>query len=400
MNGLPLSLRRRRSRRTVRRAGLSPLPAFLLFLLAAGGLDAQEAVTAELRGRVLLGGVPVDTATVVLHQVGADAAGPVDSLRVETDGSFHFALPRLPGSGTGHEVYFASVRRHGILYFGSPISRVDQLDSVYTIQTYETRQAGEGGEELPVTIRNLFINRTEEGWRVTDLFEVRNESGWTWVSESDGPVWRYPLPRAATNFDLGQSDLPADAVAFRDGAMEVFAPIPPGERLYIITYDLEELTFDLPMPGRTEMLQLLISEPAPILDVQGLTQEPPVQMEEGVQFRRYAAEGVMNRTVRISEGLGTTGVPIRELAVLLALLLTGAAVWALMRRPDERPEAAPAGPKIKGRIETPESARDELLIEVARLDEEFGALDRPTEAARTRYREKREALIQRLRESE
>ena len=384
--------------------GIGLLGVLLLLAGATGLRAAQEEVNPELHGQVLLGAQAVDTATVVLHQVGPESAGPVDSVRVESDGSFRFALPRLPGSGNQRDVFFASVRRYGILYFGSPVSSVSQLDSLYTIQTYETRGAGEGGEQLTITIRNLFINRTEAGWNVTDLFEVQNASDWTWVAEGDEPTWRYPLPEAATNFQVGQGDLGDDAVEFRDGVLHVYAPVPPGERLFVVTYDIPDLNLDVPLPGYTEMVQVLISEPAPPLEAEGLTQERPVEMEPGVQFRRYAAEGVSDQVARLSEGGDAFSVPVRELAVLLALLLTAAAIWALRRDP-----SASAGPEPVRREDSPAVGeladdegsggdREELLLSIARLDEEFESLDRPTDEAKERYRKRREKLLQRLRE--
>ncbi len=372
--------------------GVLPLGLLLLGALGMPTLAvpaaalAQEEVVPELRGTVLLGDGAVDTATVVLHQVTPLDAGPIDSVRVDTDGSFEFVLPTLPGSGASDDrtVYFASSRRYGILYFGDPLSQATQLDSLYTIRMYERREAEAGGEPFPIAIRNLFINRTEEGWNATDLFEIRNDSSWTYVADEQGPVWSYPLPSGATNLAVGRGDLPEDAVEFRNGAVEVSAPVPPGERLFIFTYSLADLNFDLPMPGTTEVVQVLISEPAPDLRVEGLEQDRPVEMEPGVQFRRYAGEALVNADVSFAEGDGAFTVPVRELALLLALLLTGAGVWAVRHRSEE------------AELEPAEESREELLLEIARLDEEFEDLEAPGAEERARYRERRSTLLERL----
>ncbi len=370
------------------------VPLLLATILAVAlphGAVAQEEPPPELAGRVLLGDRPVDTATVVLHRVTADEAGPVDSVRVDEEGSFRFALPGLPGANDARNIYFASVRRYGVLYFGSPIARPAQLDSIYTVQTYEPREVREDGEELPIAIRNLFLTRTQEGWSVTDLFEVRNESEWTYVGADDGPVWRYPLPPEATNFQVGQGDLPSDAVEFADGMVTVSAPIPPGERLYIFTYTFPDLNFELPMPGTTEVIQMLISEPAPDLRVEGLERDRPVEMEPGVQYRRFAGENLADLSVSIAEEEEGTGIPIREMAVLLALLLTGAAIWAVRRRQEEE---AP----VEAPVEITD--REELLMAIAALDEEFEAKEGPSEEEEAHYRERRRELMERLRQTE
>lgn len=347
-----------------------------------------EAVDALIRGRLLLDSIPADTGTVVLHRVTPEEAGPVDSVRVGAGGDFSLPLPGLPVPGAG-EVYFASSRYEEILYFGGAVAQPAQLDSLYLIRTYSTRGAPPEGVPLTVEVRNIFIDQGPMGWRVTDLFQVRNDSARTWVGQGeDGIVWQHPLPTGARSMRVGQSDLSPDAVRFEGGGMNVLSPIPPGERLFVIQYELEALDFSLPLPGRTEMIEVLVDESAPSLRMEGLTPDQPIEMEPGTLYRRWAAQEVEGRTIRVAPGEEGSPSILPWVGVGLGLLLLGLGVWAVRRRPPD-PESVHASP-------TP--VRRRTLLEIAELDEEFARLSNPSAEERARYDVRRNELLQRLNE--
>lgn len=351
-----------------------------------GAAGSTQAVP-FLQGRLLLDGAPADSGTVVLHRVTPTDAGPVDSVRVGDEGRFRFQLPEVPQEESG-EVYFASSRRNGVLYFGPPITDPAALDSIYTVASYGTRPTPETGLPFPVANRNLFIDEGPLGWRVTDLIEIRNDSAATWVPGPDErPVWRYPLPPGARSFRVGDGDLSPDAVRFEDGALLVYSPIPPGEHLYMIQYELEDLEFSLPLPGTTETVEVLMQEPAPEMTLGGLQRRQPVQLEPEVFYARWRADAVTDRVIRVRrEEQGTSNDPGAWLGVALALVLLGAAIWAVRRA--EGPDGAQ--PTAAG------DRRREILLKVARLDEEFEALDNPDPEARDSFRKRRAALLQHL----
>ena len=87
----------------------------------------------------------------------------------------------------------------GVLYFGPAITRVMDLDSIYEIHAYDTVMAG---SDLAVAMegRSVFFEvETPELWRVTDLFQLRNDTNRTIVAPAGGETWRYPLPPSAEN---------------------------------------------------------------------------------------------------------------------------------------------------------------------------------------------------------
>jgi hypothetical protein len=365
-----------------------------------------EAVDAAIRGRLLLDSVPADTGTVVLHRVTPEEAGPVDSVQVGAGGAFALPLPSLPIPGGG-EVYFASSRYEEILYFGGAVAQPTQVDSFYTIRTYSTRTAPPEGLPLTVEVRNIFIDQGPMGWRVTDLFQVRNDSARTWVGEgAEGIVWQHPLPTGARSVRVGQSDLSPDAVRFDDGGMQVLSPMPPGERLFVIQYELEALEFSLPLPGRTEIIEVLVDEAAPSLRMEGLTAAQPVEMEPGSLYRRWAAEGVEGRTVRVAPGEESASSILPWVGVGLGFLLLGLGVWAVRRRPPARDPGREADPRPSDpspaadqkASASPAPVRRRILLEIAELDEVFAGISDPSEEDRRRYETQRSELLRRLNE--
>lgn len=369
---------------------------------------------------------------VVLHRVTPAVAGEVDSVRVGADGQFRFDLPSVPAAGARSEVYFASVRHHGVLYFGALLGEAIQLDSIYRIQVYDTASPPAGALEFTVEVRNIVLEAAADGsWQVTDLIQIRNDGDRTWVARGDQPVWSFPLPEGAFRFEVGQSDLPDDAVRFEGGALHLFAPVPPGDRLYVIRYGLPTPLTTVPMPGVTERIQLLVREPAPPLAVEGLVAEQPVELEPGSTYRVYSGEDLQGGRAVITEGSdGRGGVPMEWIAVILALVLGGAGVLAVgLRRGGDAAGPGPAGAGQSGRGPTsgasrapgslptggdPGSAsprtagagrsaepdsRAAILAEIARLDDEFEA-GPGTDEARRAWEARRRVLKDRLRSRE
>lgn len=363
------------------------LVAFVAVLgLPSAPVSGQESVEAVLHGRVLLGEEPLPGVTVVVHRVSPESAGELDSLPSGPDGEFRYRLPHMPDPGDRSEVFLASVRHLGILYFGPPITAPVQLDSLYTIQAFDTASAPVGGATLPVRVRNLFFEPDGDEWQVTDLFQVGNDGDRTLVARPDDATWMYPLPEGARNFELGQGDLSSEQVSFEDGAVRVRSPLTPGDRLLVFRYRLESLTAAVPMPGVTERAELLVREPAPPLEVSGLAAQDAVELERGTSYRRYLGDGLRDVVTRVTPVDPPSRFPVEWLAVLMGLFLAAVAIIALKR---PRPAVAVSDPVLERADE-----RRRLLLEIARLDEAHARSDPGSEG----YQARRDALLARLSE--
>lgn len=392
-----------------RRAGARSARALLVLSLSLlpGSLSAQQPAEPRLRGEVVKDGAPVAGGTVVLHRVTREDAGEVDSVRLGSDGSFEFALPAVPDPEGRRDVYFASIRYQGIFYFGAAVTRPVQLDSLYTIEVHDTARAPAGGAELPVSHRTLFLEEGEEAWEVTDLFELRNDGGRTVVAAPGAATWTYPLPGEARDFRTGQGDFPPDAVAFSESGVQVSAPMPPGRRVFVVRYSVPSLDLVVPLPGTTEVMEVLIREPAPPVDVRPLAAAPPVELEPGSTYRTFTGEDLRDTEIRMRPSEAEGEFPVEWLAVILALVLAVAGLAAVglgrRQRPSggtapapegpPTPTASPAGPDAPA---TDGLTRQELVLEIARLDEAFEAKEDPTPEDEARYRARRRRLLERL----
>lgn len=364
-----------------------PLLVALQAALLPSSLRAQVPADPVLEGQVLLGDSVMRSAVVVLHRVSEEVQGEVDSVRVSRDGAFSFRLPAVPDPERS-EVYFASVRHSGVLYFGKAITLAVQLDSVYEIQAYDTILAPQEGAGMTVQARNIFVEEGEGGrWQVTDLFQIRNDEARTVVAREGGVVWRHSLPDGAADVEAGQGDFGGGAEV-EGNDLVVTGPTPPGERLFVVRYTVPDPFMTLALPHPTETLEVMVREPAPALEAPGLEVAAPVQWDEGETFRRLVGAGLgAGSVVRLAQGREARLPPVRWMAVILSLVLAGVGLWAVQRSSlgAPRPRAGP-----------PQGARQALVLEIARLDEDFAARPDPTPEERGAYEARRSALLRRL----
>lgn len=355
---------------------------------------AQEPANPELRGSVTVGeSAPLPGGMVVLHRVDAVEAGEIDSVRADGGGAFRFELPTVPDPGGRGEVYFASVWHQGVLYFGPPVTAAVELDSVYRIQVYDTLVAPVGGAPLTPSVRYILVEEGQEGWQVTDLFQLVVEGERTLVAADSGITWRYPLPPGHRNLQVGGGDVPPATTREEDGEILISAPLPPGPRQLVIRYVVDSLTLEIPLPGGVGEMDFLVREPAPPLQVQGLVPAESVELEPGVRYRRFAGVGVPSTVLRVVQEDPPFELPLRWLAVALGLVLAGVAVFALKRAPHgDSPEHRRPTP----RPDTDGPSREELVHEVAKLDEALEGV--PEGPARARMLERRRILVAALRQ--
>ena len=135
----------------------------LVGIAAPAGLEAQVEASVFLGGTAFVGDTAMVGGTVVLHHVNEGTQGELDSMAVGPDGSFTFRLPNVPDPGRG-DVFFASIRHHGILYFGGAITTAAQLDTVYDIHAYDSMVAPVEGLPVILQSRSVFFEPDSTGW--------------------------------------------------------------------------------------------------------------------------------------------------------------------------------------------------------------------------------------------
>lgn len=340
-----------------------------------------------LEGIVLEGDSTVDAATVILHRVSSDsveASGEVESTTVGRGGAFRFSLPSVPDADIEGDIYFASVDYQGVLYFGTAITTLEQLDSLYEIRVFQAEAVPPEGVPLSVDTRDIFIEYVGDGWVVIDLFVINNPGTRTLVAPENGVVWSYPLPLEAVEPVLGESDMTPDAVTFEGGRVRISAPLPPGTRMLIIQYRLEGSGATIPAPGITGRFELMVKEPSPPLQVEGLAPIDIVALEPGSSYRRFGGTELVDVNIILVETEAERPPPLEWLALLAAVLLAAGGFLAY-RRPRRRAYAG----------QLPSLDREALILEVARID---NALEESAEfEPRSELLDRRVALLAQLR---
>ncbi len=299
----------------------------------------------SVEGRVIRAGGgaedPVTNAWVVLHRLGADGAGPLDSVRTGTDGRYRLRYRRTGDPGA---LYFASTTYGGIAYFAPPFRAASVTGDDAGIVVFDTTSAA-----VPMRVegRHFVVSQAHDGTReVVEVYELANDAAYTVVANGTRAVWSAAVPDGATQFVPGDGESARGALELRDGRAQLFAPVAPG---------LKQVSFRYQLPVRRFPVEIELAVPASVLEV--LVEEPQARVTgatlkevatgeaEGRTFRRFLAQDVAKGarfTVNPGPPPVRRGLVIGGTLALVALTLGGALRRAARRARAHRGVAAPA----------------------------------------------------------
>lgn len=307
---------------------------------------------------------PVAGQWVVLHRVGSDQAGPLDSAQSARDGSFRF---RYQATGSPDALYFVSATYGGIAYFSPPLRTAAVRGGDADILVYDTTT---DTTKLRIQGRHIVVSQARGPRReIAEIFEIDNQGARTVTTADSVPLWWTALPAAAESASVAPGDVSAAAVRFTSGKAELFAPLSPGIRQLVLTYLLPNAAFPVafPLQRATSVLEILLEDPRGRVSGVEL-REVDAATIEGRTFRRLLAQDVpANAVVRIDMP-APPGQNRRMIGILIAVVATamllGIGIWASRRRASPRPVPAnPARP-----VTTPEGEVERLIAELAALD--------------------------------
>lgn len=357
-------------------------------------LEQRPDSTASLRrvdGRVVRGTrqgeLPVAHQWAVLHRVGPDRAGPLDSTRTNANGDYSF---RYRPSGDSSAVYFVSTSYGGVAYFTSPLRGPVVRGDDARLTVFDTTS---GPVAIKVGGRHLIVgNPLPDGRRpIGEVYDLENDSTVTAIArDSLTPVWSTHIPQAAIGFQLNRGgDLAPGAASIHGTTVGLLAPLGPGIRQFAFTYDLPASAFPLSVPidRPTGVLEILVQEPRAQLSGVRLRELAPVSAE-GRTFRRLLAQDVAANSVlrvdvprvvtaqreRVYEGVG----------VALGLAMIVALVFSLRRARPRRVVAVAPAPAAR--------STEVLARAIAELDLDHERAEPSDESARAVYVERRAAL--------
>jgi hypothetical protein len=343
----------------------------------------------RIAGRAVLATIdgerPLQSQWVVLHRVGADTAGAIDSVRTRANGGFAFDFRPFGASGA---VYFLSLAHAGIAHFSLPWTAEEGGEDA-DIVAFDTTSASVNVE---VHGRHLivFAPDTDGRRRVVEVHDLANESILTRVAGDTGSVWSGILPDGATGFAPGPGDFSADALELRDGRVLLLAPMSPGTRQFSYAYTVESnhTLITLPVLSDIHSLEVLVEERDASVAGAGLAETSPVAIE-GRMFRRFLAEDVAANSVFTVEVTPPPALS-RGLFVAIVLLAIGVAMLIALAVAFRRRSARTGAPVHF----TPRmvDAAEPLAREIADLDAEFAARAEPTASERAEYDARRREL--------
>lgn len=309
-------------------------------LLAAAPPGAAQRV--DIRGRIVRP-VAGDTlglagARVLLHRIGEDRQGAIDSTPTARDGAFRFRAPRDTSA-----IFLVSARYGGVEFFSPPFT-LDSSAAVGPVvlvvsDTSSTAPVHMGARYLVVGAPD-----TERARTVVDLMVLRNPTDTTRVApDSLTPTWSGVLPRASAHVvaEAG-SEVSASAVRFRGDTVLVFAPLAPGDKQLLLQYTLPAAwtEWDIPMGEGVSTLQI-VSEAEGVFATGGKLKAVEAQVMDGRALARWAGEARSGSVVRVTfpSPRGDERIAVIVLVVLMGLALVVFA-WVGMRRSRARAGAA------------------------------------------------------------
>ena len=365
-------------------------------LLAQGGGGAQA--VRRVAGRIVM---PRDGESagaagimVTLHRVGPDTAGPIDSVRSARDGRYEF---RYRPFGADEALYFVSASHAGIAHFSPPLKDASVTGDDAEITVFDTTSRVLGltvrGRHLVVSTPAVASAGGESKRTVVEVYEISNDSLRTVISgegAAEHPTWTAILPEKAADFQVGDGDVSADAISFKNGRVLAFAPFAPGLKQVSFSYSLPADAFPLRIPVEkpTQVLEVLLEEPGGKATGAGLKAQGPVDAE-GRVFQRFLAQdaapsGIV--TVTLPEKSETS----RAFYILLIALAVGVAMLIGLARAFTRRSTATVRPRLGA------DEPDVLARQIAALDAAFEGEGAASEEARAAYTERRARLKERL----
>jgi hypothetical protein len=309
--------------------------------IAAQGKPAPTTIAA---GRVVLpraaDTVPVPGARVVLHRLGRDRQGPLDSSSADASGRFRFRFQADTAA-----IYLLSARWGGVEYFSPPVHTNPALpDTAIRLVVYDTSSTAPIGVEA----RHIVVPRAgPDGARsVLDLIVLRNDGRVARVApDSSRPSWRLLLPPGTGDMQVGESDLSPDAVVRQGDTVKVLAPLAPGQKQLSLEYSVTPVRGKLEFPVASGGPVNLLVEEASARVSGGTLALADSQVIEGRSFRRYRGDVPAGGTVVLAVGAAGAAAASRlALPVLVgavAVMLAAAAWWLIRRRPRGAPALLP-----------------------------------------------------------
>ena len=238
--------------------------------------------------------IPAPRTNVVLHRIGRDAQGPIDSTLTDSRGVFHFRF-----AADTSAIFLMSARFAGIEYFSPPVHTDPTLpDTAMILIVSDTSSS----VSVATGSRHIVVSRPSQsgGRAVLDIVVLENRTDRTRVAgDSLASSWSAPTPKGAVGFQPGNGDFSPEALRFSHDSVALDAPIAPGEKRVIFSYLLPtgENRVSFPISDSIDVLNLLVEEST--ADMHGVLTPADTERIEGRVFRRWTGSVVPGSKVEL-----------------------------------------------------------------------------------------------------
>jgi hypothetical protein len=264
---------------------------------------ALPSLPQQVSGRIVRPGTdrlePVTGAWVVLHRVGPDSAGPLDSVRSDSRGHYSFNYTR---TGSSDAIYFVSASHDGIAYFTTPLAEGKVSGNDGEITVFDTTS---GHVAMSLRGHHVVISAADANARrsIVEVYDLSNDSTLTRVARGETPAgatWQTHVVNGIGDFKVSQGDISAAAVSYANGVVSVFAPLAPGIKQLSFSYSLPAKSFPLKLPIETEtgIYEILIEEKAGTVIAPHMKEMEPVTVDER-NFRRFLGSDLPENSVAV-----------------------------------------------------------------------------------------------------
>jgi hypothetical protein len=333
--------------------------------------------------------IPIPNQWVVLHRVGPDHAGPLDSVRTTATGTYAM---RYRATGDTSAIYFTSTSYGGVAYFTPPLRAVNASGDDARLTVFDTTSG-----PVPITIggRHIIVAAAGPGGTrpVGEVYDLENDTTVTLVArDSTTPLWSTHIPADARGARTNAGGtIAASAMTFRDGVAGLYAPLSPGFRQVAFSYDLPTKSFPLsiPLERRTGLLEIMVEDARARVAAPRLREVAPVNAD-GRTFRRFLAQDLDASTVVRIDVPGAGALKPERVDLGVGAAIAAAMLVALLfatRRSFRVPRPAPVV------AEAPSSV---LARRIAELDDSFEHGASRDDGARETYNARREELKRQL----
>jgi hypothetical protein len=336
----------------------------------------------EIRGTVInrnTGKVVAESLEVMLHVLDQDFA-ELDMKHAQSGNDGTFAFADIPFDANLQFVVMAIY--NDVAYSSDPAPvNSDAMQVVIDVPVYETTT---DLSSVQIDQMHVLFDFAEDGLETKEIYVISSSSERTvkdvyQLTPDQTATLKFPLPEDA-DYIFFKPEEQDRFVKFKDGFADTSPILPSTESLqlmvsYLVPYSGErEYTYTAPM--NVAQISFLVPDQAGVsLQGSGLTELDPMTLQNGETYKVYSylelkAGQTVNLSIRgkvvseldnLEEKASNT--PLAVGIALLGLAIMGAGIW-WWYRPENTQDEIPE-------VVSSRTALDDLIIEIAKLDEDF-----------------------------